>query len=79
MPCGARGTGPTFSPRAARRQRRPIPQVEAAHGLVVEDAEGRFCGAVVGCDKATVTLEDRHGKRGVFPLTPAAFLTRDSR
>ena len=57
-----------------RRQRRPIPQVEAANGLVVEDAEGRFCGAVVGCDKATVTLEDRHGKRRVFPLTPAAFL-----
>ncbi len=58
----------------SRRQRRPIPQVEAANGLVVEDAEGRFCGAVVGCDKATVTLEDRHGKRRVFPLTPAAFL-----
>jgi len=41
---------------------------------VVEDAEGRFCGAVVGCDKAAVTLEDRHGRRRVFPLTPAAFL-----
>jgi hypothetical protein len=41
---------------------------------VVEDAGGRFCGAVVGCDKAAVTLEDRQGRRRVFPLTPAAFL-----
>jgi len=59
---------------AGRRRRRPVPQVEAERGLVVEDAEGRFCGAVVGCDKAAVTLEDRHGRRRVFPLTPAAFL-----
>jgi hypothetical protein len=57
-----------------RRGRAPVPQVEAERGLVVEDAEGRFCGAVVGCDKAAVTLEDRHGKRRVFPLNPAAFL-----
>jgi hypothetical protein len=57
-----------------RRGRAPVPQVEAERGLVVEDAEGRFCGAVVGCDKAAVTLEDRHGKRRVFPLSPAAFL-----
>ncbi|HYZ56517.1 MAG TPA: DUF3097 domain-containing protein [Streptosporangiaceae bacterium] len=57
-----------------RPGRRQVPQVEAAHGLVVEDAEGKFCGAVVGCDKAAVTLEDRHGKRRVFPLNPAAFL-----
>ena len=46
----------------------------AERGLVVEDAEGRFCGAVVGYEKGAVTLEDRHGKRRVFPLTPAAFL-----
>jgi hypothetical protein len=57
-----------------RRRVRPVPQVEAERGLVVEDVEGRFCGAVVGCDKAVVTLEDRHGKRRVFPLNPAAFL-----
>lgn len=57
-----------------RRRVRPVPQVEAERGLVVEDAEGRFCGAVVGCDKGAVTLEDRHGKRRVFPLSPAAFL-----
>jgi hypothetical protein len=40
----------------------------------VEDSEGRFCGAVVGYEKGVVTLEDRHGKRRVFPLAPAAFL-----
>ena len=57
-----------------RRRRPPVPQLEAAHGLVVEDAEGRFCGAVVSCDKAAVTLEDRHGRQRVFPLGPAAFL-----
>jgi hypothetical protein len=48
--------------------------VQAERGLVVEDAEGRFCGAVVGYEKGAVTLEDRHGKRRVFPLAPAAFL-----
>jgi Protein of unknown function (DUF3097) len=57
-----------------RRRRRPVPQLEADRGLVVEDAEGRFCGAIVSCDKGAVTLEDRQGKRRVFPLTPAAFL-----
>jgi hypothetical protein len=40
----------------------------------VEDSEGRFCGAVVAYEKGAVTLEDRHGKRRVFPLSPAAFL-----
>jgi hypothetical protein len=65
---------------ALRRRRfsgpgqREVPKVEAERGLVVEDSEGRFCGAVVGHEKGTVTLEDRHGKRRVFPLTPAAFL-----
>src|SRR4029077_7628841 len=54
--------------------RREVPKVEAEHGLVVEDSEGRFCGAVVGYEKGAVTLEDRHGKRRVFPLAPAAFL-----
>ncbi len=51
-----------------------MPKVEAERGLVVEDSEGRFCGAVVGYEKGAVTLEDRHGKRRVFPLAPAAFL-----
>jgi len=54
--------------------RREVPEVEAERGLVVEDSAGRFCGAVVGYEKGAVTLEDRHGKRRVFPLAPAAFL-----
>ena len=57
-----------------RGGRREIPTVATERGLVVEDSEGRFCGAVVGYEKGAVTLEDRHGKRRVFPLAPAAFL-----
>src|SRR6516162_1304096 len=55
-------------------RRRELRRVPAQAGLVVEDATGRFCGAVVGCEKDAVTLEDRHGRRRVFPLRPAAFL-----
>ncbi|WP_103953947.1 DUF3097 domain-containing protein [Nonomuraea solani] len=51
-----------------------IPQVPAELDLVVEDADSGFCGAVVACDKEAVTLEDRFGKRRLFPLAPAAFL-----
>ncbi|WP_214108919.1 DUF3097 domain-containing protein [Acrocarpospora catenulata] len=57
-----------------RPGRGKIPQVPADPGLVVEDADGGFCGAVVACDKEAVTLEDRHGRRRVFPLDPAGFL-----
>src|SRR5579864_291245 len=60
--------------RNSGRGRREVPEVEAERGLVVEDSEGRFCGAVVGYEKGAVTLEDRHGKRRIFPLAPAAFL-----
>jgi len=67
-----------LAPDGGLRRRRPgqreVPKVEAERGLVVEDSEGRFCGAVVGYEKGAVTLEDRYGKRRVFPLTPAAFL-----
>ncbi|MEV4221003.1 DUF3097 domain-containing protein [Nonomuraea sp. NPDC049725] len=51
-----------------------IPQVPAEPDLVVEDADSGFCGAVVACDKEAVTLEDRFGRRRLFPLAPAAFL-----
>jgi hypothetical protein len=57
-----------------RPGQREVPEVEAELGLVVEDAEGRFCGAVVAWEKGAVTLEDRQGRRRVFPLTPGAFL-----
>jgi hypothetical protein len=55
--------------RRPKPGQRPAEQVEAEPGLVVEDLEGRFCGAVVAFEKDAVTLEDRHGKRRVFPLT----------
>jgi hypothetical protein len=59
------------------RRHRPTlgeaPKVPVEHGMVVEDTEGRFCGAIVAYEKGAVTLEDRHGKRRVFPLTPGAF------
>ena len=51
----------------------PISRVPAERGLVVEDAAGEFCGAVVWCEKDSVTLEDGRGRRRVFPLRPAAF------
>ena len=61
----------------AEPRRRPgqgqIPRVAAERGLVVEDAAGEFCGAVVWCEKDAVTLEDSRGRRRVFPLRPAAF------
>jgi hypothetical protein len=48
--------------------------VAAELGMVVEDAAGEFCGAVVGWEKDAVTLEDRHGKQRVFPFGSAPFL-----
>ncbi len=62
------------APGRRRPGPREVPKVAVERGLVVEDSEGRFCGAVVGYEKGAVTLEDRHGKRRVFPLAPAAFL-----
>jgi hypothetical protein len=59
--------------RKPRPGQGPVPQVEAEPGLVVEDFEGRFCGAVVALEPGAVTLEDRHGKRRVFPI-PGTFL-----
>jgi hypothetical protein len=66
----------------AQRGRRAVAEVPAEPGLVVESADAAFCGAVVAVGRAvdagekrdTVTLEDRHGKRRIFPLLPAAFL-----
>ncbi len=61
-----------------RVRRREIPEFPAEPGLVVEtpdtDHGAGFCGGVVTVDVREVTLEDRHGKRRVFPLRPAAFL-----
>jgi hypothetical protein len=56
------------------RRRPAVPVVEAEPDLVVEDADSGFCGAVVGFESGAVVLEDRFGKRRLFPLEPAAFL-----
>jgi hypothetical protein len=54
---------------APSRKPVPPPRVPAEPGLVVEDGAGEFCGAVIGCDKDAVMLEDRFGKRRMFPLS----------
>jgi Protein of unknown function (DUF3097) len=65
--------GPDVLAQASRRPP-PPPTVAAELDVVVECADSGFCGAVVGVEKDAVTLEDRHGKRRVFALTPGAFL-----
>jgi hypothetical protein len=49
---------------------RPVPSLESAADLVVEVAADGFCGAVVGTASGLVELEDRHGRRRLFPLGP---------
>jgi hypothetical protein len=73
------GRGMDYGPDVlAPGPRRPAPaelrRIAAQPGLVVEDAAGEFCGAVVFCEKDAVTLEDRHGNWRVFPLDPGIFL-----
>jgi hypothetical protein len=51
-----------------------IPEIPAERDLVVEDPDSGFCGAIVAFAKNEVTLEDRFGKRRIFPLAPAGFL-----
>jgi hypothetical protein len=61
--------------------RHRVAEVAADPGLVVETADGRFCGAVVSIGKGLdggekrdlVTLEDRHGRQRIFPMLAAAF------
>ncbi|MHA6759863.1 DUF3097 domain-containing protein [Streptacidiphilus sp. PAMC 29251] len=71
-----RSYGPDLTPPWKRSV--PAPEVPAERDLVVEEVVTGFCGAVVRCEKTaegfTVTLEDRHRKHRVFPLTPSGFL-----
>ncbi|PNE42280.1 MULTISPECIES: DUF3097 domain-containing protein [Streptomyces] len=57
---------------------KPVPEVPADPGLVVEEVVTGYCGAVLRCEKTaegpTVTLEDRFGKQRVFPMVPRGFL-----
>jgi len=48
--------------------RRVVPQMAADPGLVVEVAGDGFCGAVTRVQSGTVELEDRGGRRRLFPL-----------
>lgn len=63
--------------RGGRKAGRAQP-VEAETGLVVEDAETGWCGAVVRVEKAgglhVVHLEDRRGRTKGFPLGPGFLL-----
>lgn len=55
-----------------RSQVRQIPQTAAERGLVVEERDSGWVGAVVGVESAggvkTVRLQDRHGRERAFPL-----------
>ena len=66
-------------PRRPGASRDSLPRVPAEPGLVVEDGAGEFCGAVIRCEPDAVTLEDRHGRQRVFPLSPATFLLEGQR
>jgi hypothetical protein len=59
---------------AGARPRRQVAVVDAERDLVLEDAASGFCGAVVEIDRGTFTLEDRHGRRRVFPYTDTGLL-----
>lgn len=48
--------------------RRVVPEVPAERDLVVEVAQDGFCGAVTRVQSGTVELEDRLGRRRLFPL-----------
>ena len=47
-----------------------LPIVEALPDLILEDISSDFCGAVVRVEGRMVELEDRHGRRRMFPLGP---------
>ena len=68
------GSDVLAAPRPRPGQAVELPRVPAERGLVVEDGAGEYCGAVVFCEKDAVTLEDRHGKWRVFPLTSTFLL-----
>jgi hypothetical protein len=60
---------------AAGARRRPEPvTVPAEPGTVLEDPASGFCGALVAFSREGVTLEDRHGRRRVFPPVPGTLL-----
>ncbi len=63
---------------ATRVQRSRTPEAVAERGLVVEDVETGWCGAVVRVERSgglhVVALEDRRGRLRTFPLGPGFLL-----
>lgn len=57
---------------------RDVPTVTADAGVVVEDVETGWCGAVLRTEKSggihLVVLEDRHGRTRSFPLGPGFWI-----
>ncbi|MGQ0630733.1 MAG: DUF3097 domain-containing protein [Sporichthyaceae bacterium] len=56
------------------RRPRVVPEVAAELGLVIEEVDTGFCGAVLRCEKGPgghlVTLVDGKGRHRTFPLGP---------
>jgi hypothetical protein len=69
------GSDVLASDRRAPARGRATP-AEATLGLVVEEVMTDFCGEIVAVDRdlATLTLEDRRGRRRGFPLGPGFLL-----
>ena len=65
---------PPGTPGASARGPKRLPEVAAEPGLVVEDVETGWVGAVLRTEKSggvhLVVLEDRHAKVRSFPLGP---------
>ncbi|WP_431800166.1 DUF3097 domain-containing protein [Microbacterium kunmingense] len=62
--------GDVLSAGWRERGRPVVARVAAERDLVVEVADDGFCGAVTGVTGGLVELEDRLGRRRVFPLGP---------
>ncbi len=65
-------------PFASPSRKAPPPEVAAEPGLVVEDVETGWVGAVLRTEKSggvhLVVLEDRRGKVRAFPLGPGFWI-----
>ena len=72
---GGRSLGPDVLARNPHRDNRPRwTEFAAKPGLVVEDAQSGWVGAVVRIEYGRVDLEDRHGRTRGFPLGPGFLL-----
>ncbi len=73
-----RGRTAVPPPGSAGAARRALPEVAAEPGLVVEDVETGWVGAVLRTEKSggvhLVVLEDRRGKVRSFPLGPGFWI-----